>query len=80
MAKKLTKEERIKKQSKANWDYDEWLSNKIMFYLEGGHGLTAKQLYQEEDDDKHMEMRRKIADAIKVDFSEVDYAISKMFF
>ena len=51
-----------------------------MKYLEGGHGLTSDQLCDEEDDEKHMAMRHQIADAIKADFDEVDFAISKMFF
>ena len=51
-----------------------------MNYLESGDGLTADQLCEEEDDTKHMEQRLKIAKAINVDFDEVDYAISKMFF
>lgn len=80
MIKEVSKEDRIKKELSESWIYAEWLSNKIMEYLEGGHGLTADQLYNEEDDDKHMAMRHQIADAIDVDFDEVDYAISKMFF
>ena len=71
---------KLEKKLAAIWARQEWLGNKIMAYLEGGHGLTSEQLYEEEDDDKHMEMRRRIADAIEVDFDEVDYAISKMFF
>jgi hypothetical protein len=80
MTKKLTKEEKIEKQLAASCARQEWLSNKIMAYLEGNNGLTADQLYEEEDDEKHMAQRHQIADGINVDFDEVDNAISEMFF
>ena len=72
------KEKKVK--MTASWARQKRLGDKIMKYLEGGHGLTSDQLCEEEDDEKHMAMRHQIADAIKVDFDEVDFAISKMFF
>jgi hypothetical protein len=80
MGTKDSRSEQFEKDLADSYDRDEWLAEKIINYLESGSGIAADDLYIDEDDELHNEKRRKIAEAIQVDFEEVDYAISKMFF